>query len=489
MKKFNLIVLIAAMLATYACKTKKAEITNPYRLTQNNNNNNNGNNNNDNGNNNNNNGNNIEVLSGVIVPKGSSRTLVNSKKYLLSGIVIVDSAATLTIEPGTVIMGEKRTKGTLVIKPFGKLIANGTASQPIVFTSNQEQDERDAGDWGGVVILGNANKNQSGATAIEGITPAINYGTFQSTTYDNENSGTLRYVRIEFAGIALSPNNETNSLTLGAIGNGTTLEYVQVSYGGDDGFEWFGGTVNAKYLVSFATWDDDFDCDFGYTGKVQFALAIRDPFSADQSGSTSFEIDNDAAGSTNEPRTAPIFSNVTVLGPRSDSAQAISGNYTRAAHLRRSSKPEIYNSVITGYATLFTFDGANTDPKVARNIIASPRSGATAPTFKATANSFPATQVYYDKLSDSNSTVTIFTNTSRVANWSPIGLSESLFFAENTDYPSNPNFTVTSGSAATGGNFHGLPSFFTPTTYRGAFGPTTDWTDGWTEFRPKSAMY
>jgi hypothetical protein len=165
-------------------------------------------------------------------------------------------------------------------------------------------------------MLGRANVNQN-RPAIEGIDPVARFGTQNSTTNDTENSGTLQYVRIEFAGIELTPNNETNSLTMGGIGNGTTLSHVQVSYGGDDGFEWFGGTVNAKYLVSYAMWDDDFDVDFGYTGNVQFGTAIRNPSFADQSGSNGFEVDNDATGTAAMPLTAAVFSNMTVLGPGS----------------------------------------------------------------------------------------------------------------------------------------------------------------------------
>ena len=121
---------------------------------------------------------------------------------------------------------------------------------------------------------------------------------FYGGTDANDNSGVLRYVRIEFPGIAFTDNNEINGLTCGGVGAATTLEHVQVSYSGDDSFEFFGGTVNAKYLIAYRGWDDDFDTDFGYSGKIQFAVSLRDPEIADQSGSNGFESDNDGSGTT-----------------------------------------------------------------------------------------------------------------------------------------------------------------------------------------------
>ncbi|HMP31423.1 MAG TPA: hypothetical protein PKD85_17615, partial [Saprospiraceae bacterium] len=206
----------------------------------------------------------------------TTQTLVASRTYLLKGQVFVNSGQTLTIEPGTVIMGDKATKGTLVINKGGRIVANGTQERPIVFTSALDAGVRDRGDWGGLVILGNANVNQVDP-AIEGITPAVTFGTTNNTAQDGESSGTLRYVRVEFAGIELTPNNETNSITMGGVGRGTVMEYCMVSFGGDDGFEWFGGFVNGKYFVSFSTWGDCFDVGYGYSGNIQFGLSIRRP--------------------------------------------------------------------------------------------------------------------------------------------------------------------------------------------------------------------
>ena len=167
----------------------------------------------------------------------------------------VEDGATLTIEPGTIIKGEKSSKGSLIVKRGGKIIANGTVDKPIVFTSNQAKGSRAAGDWGGLVLLGKAPVNKTPAV-IEG----ENLTQFGGTDAA-DNSGSLKYVRIEFAGIAFETDKEINGLTFGGVGSGTTIDYVQVSHSGDDSYEWFGGTVNAKHLIAFRGLDDDFDTD------------------------------------------------------------------------------------------------------------------------------------------------------------------------------------------------------------------------------------
>ena len=155
----------------------------------------------------------------------------------------------------------------------------------------------------------------------------------------------LKYVRIEFPGIAFQPDKEINGLTMGGVGSGTTIDYVQVSFSGDDSYEWFGGAVNAKHLIAFRGWDDDFDTDYGYRGMVQYAVSLRDPAVADAgSGSNSFESDNDAAGSEETPYTQALFSNVSSFGPLVTPATTINPNYKRAMHLRRNTKLNIYNS-------------------------------------------------------------------------------------------------------------------------------------------------
>lgn len=273
-----------------------------------------------------------------------------STVYLLNGFVYVPSGVTLTIEPGTVVRGDKVNKGTIIVEKGGKIIAEGTPSAPIVFTSNQAAGSRAYGDWGGIILLGNAVINVPGGSAtIEGGVSRTYGG-----TNDNDNSGIMKYCRIEFSGIAFEPNNEINGLTMGGVGDGTTIDYIQVSYNGDDAFEWFGGKVNAKHLISFRTYDDDFDTDFGFRGMIQFAVSLRDGAQADVSGSNSFESDNDATGSANTPNTQPIFSNVSIF---LDAASITDPDYKRAMHLRRNTKCSVYNSIFTGFPTGLFIDG------------------------------------------------------------------------------------------------------------------------------------
>ena len=164
----------------------------------------------------------------------------NNNKYILNGFVYVEDGATLNIQEGTIIKGDKPSKGTLIVKRGARINAVGTSSQPIVFTSNQAAGSRDYGDWGGIVLCGRAPNNQPSDPTIEG-GPDAQYGGNDPA----DNSGTMKFVRIEFCGIAFQPNQEINGLTLGSVGNGTVIENIQVSYSGDDSYEWFGGTVNA----------------------------------------------------------------------------------------------------------------------------------------------------------------------------------------------------------------------------------------------------
>lgn len=423
----------------------------------------------------------------------ATQTLDASKKYLLKGYVFVRSGNTLTIPAGTIIYGDKGSKGTLVVDIGGKIEAVGTPEKPIVFTSKFAVNERDKGDWGGLIILGRANTNQSNPS-IEGVNPSVNYGTQNNSAFDNESSGTLKYVRIEFAGVALSPNNEVNGLTLGGVGRGTVIENVQVSYNGDDSFEWFGGTVNAKNLVSYAAWDDDFDTDFGYTGMVQFGLAIRDPFSADQSGSNGFESDNDATGTNSLPYTAPVFSNMTIFGPRFDSTTSISGNYQNGAHLRRRTATSIFNSVITGFPTGIRLDGKDAynqyvagEAVLANNLIIA-LGNASSTKGLAGANSVTDQEVkdYYNPLNPAGIFVLKSTD------YAALGINKDLYFGKNTVYPANPNLAVTSGVIASGASFThpklSSGTFFQSVAFHGAFG-ATDWTDSWTSFDPKAVTY
>jgi len=305
-------------------------------------------------------------------------TLNASTVYLLKGMIVVPDGVTLTIPAGTVIRGKANLQAspinyaTLVVERGGKLVVNGTATNPVVFTS-WKTTGRDRGDWGGIVISGRARNNQGSDVQIEGFNNVSfdNQLAKHGGSDDNDNSGVLKYMRIEFAGLAFEPNKEVNSLTLGSIGRGTEIAYVQTSFGNDDAFEWFGGTVNAKHLVSYITTDDDFDCDFGFSGGVQYGIAVRDTayydltWNATSGGSTSesFECDNDAGGSAKQPYTSPVFSNITCIGPipmgstYASLSTVSKGAFRRGARLRRNSRVSIVNSIFMGYRNMVMFDG------------------------------------------------------------------------------------------------------------------------------------
>jgi hypothetical protein len=278
------------------------------------------------------------TLSGTI---SANMTLDATKVYLLQGFVYVADGVTLTIPAGTVIRGDQNSKGSLVITRGGKLMAEGTAAKPIVFTSNKAVGQRAPGDWGGVIVLGKSINNiPTGQGIIEGgLTAPFGYHGGKDAA---DNSGTLKYIRIEFPGIAFAKDNEINGLTMGSVGSGTTIDYVQVAYSGDDSYEWFGGTVNAKHLVSIANVDDVFDFDNGFSGKLQFLVGQRDPLLADQAGqSNGIESDNSAADFTTGPRTRPVISNMTIIGPGVDSDD----KHENANLWRRGSKMVLANSI------------------------------------------------------------------------------------------------------------------------------------------------
>ena len=284
----------------------------------------------------------------------------------LENKIYVKNNATLTILPGTIIRGDKLTQGTLIVTRGAKINANGTASNPVVFTSNEAAGTRLPGDWGGLVILGLAKNNQPGGVAnIEGIVPTTD--TQFGGNFDNDNSGSLTYVRIEFAGIALEPNKEINGLTCGSVGSATVIDYVQVTSSGDDSFEWFGGTVNCKHLIAYRGLDDDFDTDYGYRGKIQFGLSIRDKDLSDAPGdSNCFESDNDAAGSTAQPKTRPIFSNMTIVGPKGNGTIVlpVGEKFEKAFRLRRNTSTSCLNSLVTGWEKGLSIESSTTAANV-----------------------------------------------------------------------------------------------------------------------------
>jgi hypothetical protein len=433
---------------------------------------------------------------GVVTLTGNiaaNQTLTSDKKYLLKGFVYVKSGVTLTIQPGTVIMGDKASKGTLVVTRGGKINATGTAAQPIVFTSGIAAGARREGDWGGVILLGKAPANPAnGEAKIEGgLVPTSGDNEKDDIWYGgqdaNDNSGTLKYVRIEFAGIAYSPDNEINGLTMGGVGAGTTISYVQIYRSGDDGFEWFGGTVNCDHLVATYSWDDDFDTDNGFSGHVQFGLAQRIKTIADQSGSNGFESDNDANGSTNTPQTKAMFSNMTIVGPIVTSGNSgINANFQNAAQIRRNSSETIVNSIFMGFPVGLYMDdtkGAKTSDNMKagslmfkNNIIA----GCTIP-FKGELSTADAV-AWAAFMTASNTT--ILDDATKAGLVDPFKFSASVSALIGV-----PNFLLSGTSPATSGADFAGTSGFQTVSYRGAFDASTDWTKGWTTWAAESTAY
>lgn len=296
-----------------------------------------------------------ETLEGDIT---ASRTLTADKSYLLKGLVSVKSGATLTIEAGTVIKGENASKAILLVETGAKIEAKGTADRPIVFTSQAAEGAKQPGDWGGLILLGRAPINTKDANgqpiqqSVEGIlTGGIGASTLYGGTDANDSSGTLQYVRIEYSGVVIGDNNEVNGITFGGVGRGTVVDHVQVRQTLDDCFEFFGGTVDAKYLACQHNEDDGFDFDLGYTGRLQFLVLQQDPtHEGDDNG---FESDNDNDASGNLPLTAPTVYNATIIGKNVSLAKEQYGML-----LRKNTRGTYRNLVVQGFqAALDLRDG------------------------------------------------------------------------------------------------------------------------------------
>jgi hypothetical protein len=238
-----------------------------------------------------------------------------------------------------------------VITRGSKINAAGTEFCPIVFTA--ETGEK--GGWGGLVLLGKAVNNQGTDILIEGIDPSTapeGVDVYYGGTDDCDNSGILSYVRVEYAGAKISDDNELNSFTFGSVGACTQLDHLQAYYGADDAFEFFGGTVNAKYLISTATDDDAFDFDFGYRGHLQFLLSVIDSCASYSSNPNGIECDNEAEGDLVTPYTRPVISNLTVVGTEDGKfvrPDGTVGNLWHGAHFRRATRLVLRNSILYGY--------------------------------------------------------------------------------------------------------------------------------------------
>lgn len=429
-----------------------------------------------------------------------TRNLVKDSTYVLEGNIFVSGI--INIQAGTVIKGDKVTKGTLIVVQGGKINAVGTATSPIVFTSRMAPGLRAAGDWGGVILVGKAPCNQTDPT-VEGLTKALHYG---GGTDVADNSGTIQYCRFEFGGIALQPDNEINGLTFCAVGSGTTVDHIQVSYAGDDSYEWFGGNVNCKYLIAYCGLDDEYDTDFGYSGHVQFALGVRNPRVADVSTSNGFESDNNATGTTSTPITSAVFSNVTLIGPwKTLTSTNINAMFGAGMHIRRNSSLSAFNSVFAGWNTgllldaTATYANATSGSLAIQNCALVGTKGTTATINGVNgANGVTAQQAldFYNTASFGNLIIKTTATPVIAANAvDSAGIANSFYDATKTGTAANP----TSFLPATGSKLLGSAkfthtklqdSFFDKTpTFIGAFG-AIDWTkEAWTNFDPQNTIY
>lgn len=401
----------------------------------------------------------------ISLPKG---------KYTLKGYVYFTGGNTLTIGAGSVIVSDVTEKGALIIERDAKLIADGRANDPIVFTSGKPVGSRAAGDWGGIIILGNAPTNRplDPAPTVEG-----GVGRKYGGTDPNDESGILRYVRIEWAGIAAEPGSEINGLTMGGVGSGTIIENIQVSFGNDDAYEFFGGTVNCKNLVAFATADDDFDFDFGYSGKIQFGVSMRKPDFVDGGDAgNGIECDNDGSGTNATPVTKPQLSNFTFVGPNDVAGTAANHNYSN--RWRRRTQFILRNSILIGHPDAgFSMESDGTLNDYYVNNISEFKNNlvhASANVYRSGNNAI-ATAAQIQAKAEAEGCVTLATSAAAQLT-SPF-------------YSTTPNFLPATGSPALSGtSFTGMNAFFTATTYRGAMG-TTDWTATWTNWDPQNKAY
>ena len=421
-----------------------------------------------------------------------------TKNTFLEGIVYVRPGVTLTINAGVTIFGKTTAfgvapnpavladnKGTLVIERGADIIANGNASSPIVWTSTNPSGSKNVGDWGGLVILGDAPIiTTTGATTnnFEAFAALPNGRNGYGGGNAADNSGSITYNRFEFGGgVVTAPNAEVNGLTLCGVGNGTTLRYVEVSNAGDDGFEFFGGSVNADHLLSFSNKDDDFDFDEAYRGNLQFIIAYRSDL-ADNSGSENVELDGNASAGFFGARTQPFIANATFIGPGSVTPRVNpggapqAGRFDAGVYTRRQGRLVLLNSLViaqafpTAFATTATTDASFFGPRP-------PLDNTLSAAFN---NIFQAADLSTAVLLDANEGNPIAPGTPNGALINDLGAKSNTALGTFGDYvlggalentPSSPSFSGGLDLAALG-----LP--FVGTTERGAVRSNDVWTAG-----------
>jgi len=403
----------------------------------------------------------------VIVVTGSitgTENWTSNNYYVLRGGVFVEQGATLNIGAGTRVVGESGSVGTLIILRGGRINAIGTATAPIVFTSDQPIGQRGRGDWGGLIINGRAPLNfGSGEAAGEGETGV--YG----GNDPNDNSGILRYVRVEFSGTEFSPDNELNGIAFQAVGRGTQVDHVQAHMSRDDAMEWFGGTVDAKHIVTSNAADDSIDWTFGWTGRMQFAVVTQRGDDADNG----IEADNNEFNNNVLPRSNPQIYNLTMCG---DPDRNEGGESPRAANLRRGTAFTIRNFLVTGFkSTGIQISDAATIAEVNNGVS---QMGAGVAWNMGVTGGAPVAAFH--------SSVTPFITSGRFPN-----IVQNVDPGVSTTACSNhaaPNFQPSSVATLAGGQLAPIlppnDGFFEVTTFIGAVppAPAPNWMDGWTSF-------
>lgn len=418
-----------------------------------------------------------QINSNVVIPAGCA-VFVNGTTFVEPGVV-------LTVKAGAVVKGVKgsATPSALIVKPDAKINAVGTSVNPILFTSDQTPGTRNKGDWGGVALLGRAPVNtDDGTSTLEGL-PATADLVFGGTE-SNDSSGVMRFVRVEFSGRELSPNNELNLFVMAGVGRGTTVDHIQGHNGLDDCIEWFGGTVNTKFMVGSACGDDGFDTQLGTRGALQFGLIAQERTTVESGGSNGWESDNNEGGFDNTPVTDAKYCNVTALGILGQGAPSITNQV--GALFRRGTAIRIANSIIKDFASsgtelrdvataLRACDNGTTLHSVAPfgsientiffNNAVNFRDNATAP-----ANGPCSTSQWATQLQASRGVV----------------VGDPGFGAGNTFPPTPAQYIPAIGSladTATAANCTGIDGSFVNTGYIGGFEPGgADWTSGWTAY-------
>lgn len=400
--------------------------------------------------------------------------LTADKNWVLKGGVFIGddkNETIITIEPGTTIYGESATRGMLVITRGSKIMAEGTKDAPIVFTSSKTKGERARGDWGGLIINGLAPVNSchvedDDGNIPEGTCEAFGEGGtgFYGGDKPKDNSGVLRYVRVEFAGTLISPDNELNGIAFQGVGSGTTAEYLHVHMNKDDGVEFFGGTVNVKHVLVTGPADDMFDWTDGWKGKAQFVVLQQ----YDDTGDQGIEADNNAENNAATPRSKPTLSNFTIIGSPDNKDSDI------GVLLREGTAAHIHNFIVTGFNEACidfdnteTFDNAydgsdSTDEIVIENTIINCKTN-----FK----------MDDEEDEDENPLDDPWNLEDFVMGMTGIQEADPKI---NDPYNfTNPDFSLASDSPAKTGASVPSDSFFESVGYIGAIGDD-DWTQGWT---------